>query len=80
MEVCLGGGTPKSQYQNTNAVYDTILLPKTVKPITSKPVFRIKFDQNRHIERYKVRIVAQGFCSSCKLRVNLNYSSPRSKI
>ncbi|EGN91068.1 hypothetical protein SERLA73DRAFT_81262, partial [Serpula lacrymans var. lacrymans S7.3] len=31
---------------NTNAVYDTVPLPKGVKPITSKPVFRIKFDQN----------------------------------
>ncbi|EGO01723.1 hypothetical protein SERLA73DRAFT_49717, partial [Serpula lacrymans var. lacrymans S7.3] len=29
--------------------------------ITSKPVFRIKFDQNGNIERYKLWIVAQGF-------------------
>ncbi|EGN93441.1 hypothetical protein SERLA73DRAFT_63964, partial [Serpula lacrymans var. lacrymans S7.3] len=38
---------------NTNAVYDTVPLPKGVKPITSKPVFWIKFDQNGNIERYK---------------------------
>lgn len=44
-----------------NCVYETVPIPSGVKPITSKPVLRVKFDKNGGIERYKIRIVARGF-------------------
>ena len=47
---------------NSNHVYETVPIPAGVTPITSKPVFRIKYDQTgKVVERYKVRIVARGF-------------------
>ena len=46
---------------NSNHVYETVPIPAGVAPITSKPVFRIKYDQTGKVERYKVRIVARGF-------------------
>ena len=46
---------------NANHVYETVQIPKDINPITSKPVFHIKHDQDGKIEQYKVRIVAQGF-------------------
>ena len=42
-------------------MYETVRIPDGVKPITSKPVFRIKLDQHGEVERYKLRIVARGF-------------------
>ena len=44
-----------------NDVYEVVPIPSGVKPITSKPVMRIKFDRSGDIERYKLRIVARGF-------------------
>ena len=35
---------------NSNHVYETVLIPEGVTPITSKPVFRIKRDQHGHVE------------------------------
>ena len=35
---------------NTNHVYETVLIPKGISPITSKPVFQIKLDQHRKME------------------------------
>jgi len=49
------------QSLNSNHVYETVLIPDEVTPITSKPVFQIKHDQTRNIERYKVRIIACDF-------------------
>ena len=46
---------------NSNHVYETVPIPAGVAPITSKPVFRIKYDQTGKVERYKVRIVTRGF-------------------
>jgi hypothetical protein len=37
-----------------NNVYKIVQIPDGVKPITSKPVMRIKFDKNRNIERFKL--------------------------
>jgi hypothetical protein len=44
-----------------NDVYDEVPIPEGVKPITSKPVFKVKIDQNGNVERLKLRIVARGF-------------------
>jgi hypothetical protein len=46
---------------DANEVYEEVPIPHGVKPITSKPVFRVKLDQNGNIERFKIRIVARGF-------------------
>ena len=46
------------QSLNSNHVYETVLTPKGVTPITSKPVIRIKRDQHGNVEQYKVQIVA----------------------
>jgi hypothetical protein len=45
----------------TNHVYEEVPIPKGAKPITSKAAFRIKFDRNGNITRYKIRIMARGF-------------------
>ena len=45
---------------NSNHVYETVLIPEGITPITSKPVFRIKRDQYGNVKRYKVQIVARG--------------------
>lgn len=44
-----------------NNVYEVVPIPKGVKPITSKMVFRVKYDTNGNVERHKIRIVARGF-------------------
>ena len=49
------------QSLNSNHVYETVLIPEGITPITSKPVFCIKWNQAGNIERYKVQIVARGF-------------------
>ncbi|KIJ14172.1 hypothetical protein PAXINDRAFT_79847, partial [Paxillus involutus ATCC 200175] len=38
---------------NANHVYETVLIPEGVTPITSKPVFRIKHNHTGNVERYK---------------------------
>ena len=42
-------------------MYDTIPIPERVKPITSKLVFQVKYNQNGKLEWYKIWIVARGF-------------------
>jgi len=49
------------QSLNSNHVYETMLIPDGVTPITSKPVFQIKCNQTGNVEQYKVQIVACGF-------------------
>lgn len=44
-----------------NNVYKVVPVPRDVKPITSKMVFRIKHDANGNIKCHKIRIVARGF-------------------
>lgn len=44
-----------------NDVYEEVPVPAGVKPITSKPVMRVKYDADGKLERYKLRIVARGF-------------------
>ncbi|RXW14669.1 hypothetical protein EST38_g11187, partial [Candolleomyces aberdarensis] len=44
-----------------NDVFEVVKTPDGIRPITSKPVLRIKTDSNGNIERYKIRIVARGF-------------------
>lgn len=44
-----------------NDVYEIVLIPPGVKPITSKIVMRTKLDGIGNVERHKIRIVARGF-------------------
>mmetsp|Transcript_46824 Transcript_46824/g.95765 ORF Transcript_46824/g.95765 Transcript_46824/m.95765 type:complete len:1109 (-) Transcript_46824:511-3837(-) len=42
-------------------VYDVVDIPKGIKPITSKIVFKLKLDKVNNPVRWKARIVARGF-------------------
>jgi hypothetical protein len=44
-----------------NNVYEVVPTPAGMKPISTKPVMRIKLDSKGNVERYKLRIVARDF-------------------
>jgi hypothetical protein len=44
-----------------NDVYEVVCIPDGIKPITSKPVFRLKMDSRGNVERFKIRFVARGY-------------------
>ena len=44
-----------------NDVWDLVPLPKGVKPICCKWIFKTKRDSKGDVERYKARLVAKGF-------------------
>ena len=44
-----------------NNVWELVELPEDRKVVGSKWVFKVKFDGNGRVERYKARLVAQGF-------------------
>ena len=44
-----------------NDVWELVELPKDRKLVGSKWVYKVKVDGDGHIERYKARLVAQGF-------------------
>ncbi|RVW94541.1 Retrovirus-related Pol polyprotein from transposon TNT 1-94 [Vitis vinifera] len=44
-----------------NGVWDLVELPKGVKPIGCKWIFKTKWDSKGNIVRYKARLVAKGF-------------------
>ena len=44
-----------------NEVWDLVELPRVRKPVGSKWVFKVKTDEDGNVERYKARLVAQGF-------------------
>ena len=45
----------------TNDVYDLVELPKDRKAVGSKWVYKRKIKADGSVERYKARLVAQGF-------------------
>jgi hypothetical protein len=49
------------QSLRNNGVYKEVPIPKGVRPITSKPVFKVKVDQHGKVERFKMRLVARSF-------------------
>jgi hypothetical protein len=50
-------------------IYEMVPVPEGVKPISTKPVMKIKLDKNGNIKRFKIRIVARGFVQ----RKGVNY-------
>ena len=44
-----------------NDVYDLVELPKDRKEVGSKSVYKRKINADGSVERYKARLVAQGF-------------------
>ena len=44
-----------------NEVWDLVELPRGRRPVGSKWVFKVKTDKDGNVERYKARLVAQGF-------------------
>ena len=44
-----------------NDVWELVELPSGRKPVGSKWVFKVKTDEGGKVERYKARLVAQGF-------------------
>ena len=46
---------------HSNDVWDLVELPKGRKVVGSKWVFKQKFGPDGSVERYKARLVAQGF-------------------
>jgi len=54
---------------DNNDVYETVPIPKGVKPISMKPVMRIKLNKNGNIECFKLRIIACSFVQ----RKGVNY-------
>ena len=44
-----------------NNVWELVELPKDRKPVGSKWVFKVKTNEDGEVERYKARLVAQGF-------------------
>ena len=46
---------------NANKVWDLETIPKIVKTVGCKWVYKTKLDSQENIERYKARLVAKGF-------------------
>ena len=49
----------------SNDVWDLVELPKDCQPVGSKWVFKQKTNADGSIDRYKARLVAQGFSQQC---------------
>ena len=46
---------------NVNKVWDLEIIPKGVKTVGCKWVYRTKLGSQRNIEKYKARLVAKGY-------------------
>ena len=51
----------KMQSMKDNDVWDLVALLEGLKPIGNKRIFKTKRDSNGNVERFKARLVMQGF-------------------
>jgi len=58
-----------------NDVWNLVKLPKGVKPIGCKWIFKTKRDSKGNVERYKARLVAKGFTQKEDIDYNKNHFS-----
>ena len=51
----------KMKSMSTNKVWDLETIPKGVKTIGCKWVYKIKYDSRGNVEKFKARLVVKGF-------------------
>ena len=57
-----------------NEVWELTQLPSGCKPVGSKWVFKVKTDEDGNVERYKARLVAQGFTQKFRTDYDKTFS------
>jgi len=54
-----------------NKVWELVILPEGVKPISCKWIFKNKRDSKGNVERYKVRLLVKGYTQDLKETLSL---------
>ena len=65
---------------NVNKVWDLKIIPKGVKTVGYKWVYRIKLGSQRNIEKYKTRLVAKGYMQREGIDYNEIFSPVSCKV